>query len=195
MSWCSSSSDAGSSNKPPKFSAADETADILKEAKEIGSPQQAEALADKHITVEEMKASLDAYDTCLESSHWRVVDVLPDPIRGEPHFIYSYGPDRPDRDMTEADDCAIKTYRFVDVFAQTIQGSGPMDPALRARTQDCLDEAGVRTSPDDRTDVEIFMTAGPDVQDVRDCLLAAYKVEFPGREEPAISPPYELWEE
>jgi hypothetical protein len=96
---CSSSGDAGSSEK-----AVDEVGEasaILADAKMKGSPQQAEALADGHISVEEMEASIEAWETCLASTHWRLEDVYPDPIRGEPHFTYLMVPDRPDRDPAE----------------------------------------------------------------------------------------------
>jgi hypothetical protein len=187
---CSSSSDAGLSDK-----GADDGADILEEAKTRGSPQQTRALADGRISVEEMEASIEAYEACLASTstQWRLEEVYPDPIRGEPHFSYFVVSDRPDRDGAEQNDCDIRTFRYVNVFAQTIQGSGPMDPALRARTRTCLDDAGARTSPDDRTDREIFLTAGKEGRDdVVDCMLAAYRAEFPDRQEISVGIPLEV---
>jgi YD repeat-containing protein len=107
--------------------------------------------------------------------------------------VISVSPDHPDPDDAGKNDCDVRTYRFVEVFAQVIQGSGPMDPALRARTHTCLDDAGVRTSPDDRTDKEIFITAGKqNVDDVVDCLQAAFRAEFPDREEIGLAVPPEV---
>ena len=188
---CTSSSDADSSDKTADE--ADEAAAILEEAKTKGSPQQTEALADGHISVEEMEASMEAFGACLASTHWNLEKVYPDPIRGEPHFTYIVGPDDPDRDPAEADDCDLRTFRFVNVFAQSIQGSGPMDPALRARTHTCLDDAGVRTSSDDQTDEEIFVTAGKKhADDVVDCLHAAHRAEFPDRQEIPVGIPSDV---
>jgi hypothetical protein len=190
---CSSSSDADSSDEA--VDEADEAAAILEDAKKMGSPQQAEALADGHISVEEMEASIEAYEACLASTHWHLEEVYPDPIRGEPHFTYFMTPDHPDRDDAELNDCDLRTFRFVNVFAQSIQGSGPMDPALRARTHTCLEDAGARTSPDDRTDVEIFITAGKKNKDhVVDCMLGAYREMFPDREEISVGVPPEVGE-
>jgi hypothetical protein len=190
MPGCSSSSDVAT---PKAADEVDQAAAILEDAKKVGSPQQTEALADGHISVEEMEASLEAFEACLASIGWRLKDVYPDPFRGEPHFFYSVGSDRPDGGDTEMNECDLRTYRFVEMFAQTIQGSGPMDPALRARTHTCLDDAGVPTSPDDRTDKEIFMTAGKEhVEDVTDCMAAAFRAEFPDREEIAPIPPSEV---
>jgi hypothetical protein len=167
----------------------------LKDAKKAGSPQQTEVLADGRVTVEEMKASLDALGACLTSTEWHLEDVYPDPIRGEPHFSYSMVSDRPDSDDTEMNKCDLQNYRFIEMFAQAIQGSGPMDPALRARTHTCLDDAGVPTSSDDRTDKEIFITAGTKrVDDVTDCLHTAFRAEFPDREEIGITIPPEVME-
>jgi hypothetical protein len=188
---CSSSSDADSSDKGSVST--DEAGTILKEAKMKGSPQQAAAIADGNISVEEMEASIKAWETCLAPTHWHLEEVYPDPIRGEPHFTYLLTPDRPDRDHAEADDCELRTYRFVDVFAQVIQERAPMDPALRARTHTCLDDAGIRTSPDDRTDKEIFITAGKEhLRDVSGCMLAAFRAEFPEREEITVGAPPEV---
>jgi hypothetical protein len=195
MAGCTPSSDADSSGKAADE--ADEASDILEEAKTRGSPQQAEALADGHISVEEMEASIEAFEACLASTstQWRLEEVYPDPIRGEPHFTYFMTSDHPDPDDAEQNDCDFRTFRYVDVFAQVIQGSGPMDPALRARTHTCLDDFGIRTSPDDRTDKEIFMTAGKrDVDDVADCMLAAFRAEFPDREEITVGIPPEVGE-
>jgi hypothetical protein len=193
MAGCTSSSDADSLDMAADE--VDEAAAILEDAKKMGSPQQAEALADGHISVEEMKASIEAWEACLASTHWHLEDVYPNPIRGEPHFSYSVGPDRPDRDDAEMNDCDVRTYRFVEVFAQVIQGSGPMDPALRARTHTCLEDAGVRTSPGDRTDKEIFITAGREnVDEVADCMHVAFRAEFPDREEIGLAIPPEVME-
>jgi hypothetical protein len=190
---CSSSGDTGPPAKGAVNLEDDEAAAILEDARKMGSPQQAEALADGHISVEEMEASFEAWEACLASTHFHLEDVSPDPIRGEPHFNYAVGPDRPDRDPAEADDCDIRTHRFVEVFAQVIQRSGPMDPALRARTHSCLDDAGVPTSPGDRTDIEIFVTAGRDHKDnVVACMEAAFRAEFPDREPISAVPPPEV---
>jgi hypothetical protein len=68
-----------------------------------------------------------------------------------------------------------------------------MDPALRARTQTCLDDAGVPTSTDDRTDKEIFYTAGKkNMEVVFDCLRAAHRAEFPEQPDISIFPPQEF---
>jgi hypothetical protein len=111
---------------------------------------------------DEMKASLDALDAFLASIGWHLEDVYPDPIRGEPHFAYSVVSKRPDSDDAEMSDCDLRTYRFVEIFAPTTQGPGPMDPALRARTHTCLDDTGVPTS-----------SGGVDVQDRRTDVFAA----------------------
>jgi hypothetical protein len=191
---CSSSTDTDA----PKERAGDEVdeaAAILEDGKKMGSAQQTEALADGRVTVEEMQASLDALDACLASTDWHLEDVYPDPIRGEPHFSYSMVSERPGSDDAEMNECDVRTYRFVEVFARSGQGSGPMDPALRARTHACLDDAGVPTSPDDRTDKEIFITAGKKhVDDVTDCMTAALRAEFPDREGIGVIPPPEVME-
>jgi hypothetical protein len=190
-SGCSSPGDTDSSDKPTDKAA--DSADILKEAKEMGSREQAEALADGHVSSEEMAAALKALEVCLSSTHFHLESVYPDPIRGEPHFNYSVVPDRPDRDSGELDDCDIRTYRFVEMFAQVIQGSGPMDPAIRARTQACLDDAGVRTSVDDRTDKEIFITASKkNMGVVEECMRAAHRAEFPEQADISIFAPQEF---
>jgi hypothetical protein len=94
-----------------------------------------------------------------------------------------------------SDDCDIRTHRYVDVFAQSIQGSGPMDPAVRARVHTCLHDAGVHASPDDRTDEEIFIRAGTtNIDNVIGCLRAAFRAEFPEREEITVGVPPEVGE-
>jgi hypothetical protein len=190
---CTSSSDADAPDKAADE--ADEAGAILQDAKKMGSPQQAEALADGHISVEEMEASIEAFEACLASTHWHLEEVYPDPIAGEPHFTFLMVPDRPDRDDAERNDCDVRTFRFVDVFAQSIQESAPMDPPVRARTHTCLEDARIRTSPDDRTAKEIFMTAEKkNVDDVADCMLDAHGAEFPDREEITVGIPPEVGE-
>ena len=190
-SGCSSSGHTDSSDK--STDKATESAEILENAKEMGSPEQAGALADGHVSGEEMEAAIESWEVCLSSTHFHLEHVYPDPIRGEPHFNYNVVPDHPDRDPAERDECDIRTYRFVEMFAQVIQGSGPMDPALRARTQPCLDDAEVPTAADDRTDKEIFYTAGQKNMGVVDgCLRAAHRAEFPEQPDISIAAPQEF---
>jgi hypothetical protein len=185
---CSSSGDAGTAGK-----AADEASEVLANAKKKGSPEQVEILADGKVTVIEMKAAMDAFSSCLMSTHWRLEKVFPDPVRGEPHFDYQVVPDHPDRDYADAQDCETRTMQYVQIFAQVIQEQGPMDPALRARTVSCIEDLGLRTSPDDRTSKELFLTAGKGNSDaVSSCINDAFTTEYPGREGITIQIPPEV---
>jgi hypothetical protein len=189
---CSSSGDA-----EPASEADDEAAEVLADAKERGSPEQVEILADGKVTVEEMEAAMDAFSSCLMSTDWRLEVLFPDPIAGEPHFQYQVVPDRPDLDYAEAQKCETQTMQYVQIYAQVIQEQSPMDPALRARAVTCLEDSGVPTEPKDRSAKEVFLTAGKEnVDAVTRCIIDAARTEYPDRKEGiGVSPPPELFEE
>lgn len=170
-------------------SSAQRRADVLRWANERGNEQQTAALADGVIDRAEMEASIRNFEDCLASTHWRLEDVHPDPFRGEPHYSFLVTSDRPGRDQAPADECEQRTFRWVSIYAQTIQRPSPIEPSVLARLRRCLVDRGVRTDDGDITARAVFATGGRGSQrEIVECMQSAFAAVYPDRPFPGVSP-------